>query len=96
MTITAALVLYAVVWFMTFFIVLPFRVQAQHEAGEIVPGTPAGAPAGFVVRKKAILTTMIATVVWAVIAGIIVSGVITVRDIDFMHRMGPPPLIQTN
>lgn len=96
MTITAALVLYAVVWFMTFFIVLPIRVQSQDEAGEVVPGTPAGAPAGFVVRKKAIQTTLIGTVVWALISGVIVSGVITVRDIDFMNRMGPPPQIQTN
>ena len=96
MSITAALVLFAVVWFMTFFIVLPIRVQAQHETGKVVPGTPPGAPAGFVVRKKARQTTLIAIVVWAILAAIITSGMITVRDIDFLQRMGPPPLIQTN
>lgn len=96
MSITAALVLFAVVWFMTFFIVLPIRVQAQHEAGKVVPGTPPGAPAGFVVRRKARQTTLIAIVVWAVLAGVISSGVITVRDIDVLGRMGPAPEIRTD
>jgi predicted secreted protein len=95
MSITAALVLFAVVWFMTFFIVLPIRVQAQHEAGQVVPGTPPGAPAGFVVRRKARQTTLIAIVVWAILAATIMSGTITVRDLDFLGRMGPPPEIGT-
>ena len=80
---------------MTFFVVLPIRVQAQHEAGTIVPGTPAGAPAGFVVKRKAIQTTLYATIIWAVLAGVIVSGMITVRDLDFLGRMGPAPEIKT-
>lgn len=86
MTITAALVLYAVTWFMVFFIVLPIRFRSQGDAGEVVPGTPAGAPAGFVVVKKAKITTLLATVIWAVLAGIIISGVIGIRDIDLFDR----------
>ena len=46
MTITAALVLFAIIWFMVFFCVLPLRFQSQAEAGSVVPGTPASAPAG--------------------------------------------------
>ena len=89
MTITAALVLFSVVWFMTFFIVLPLRLTTQGDAGAVEPGTPAGAPAGYVVKRKAKLTTMVALVVWAVLAGIITSGWITVRDFDVMGRMPP-------
>ncbi|MDT8854643.1 DUF1467 family protein [Paracoccaceae bacterium Fryx2] len=93
MTITAAIVLFSVVWFMVFFIVLPLRVTSQGEAGSVVPGTPASAPAGNVVVRKARLTTLIAVAVWAVLSAIILSGVITVRDFDWMGRMGSPPVI---
>lgn len=87
MTITAALVLYAVTWFMTFFIVLPLRLTTQGEAGEIVPGTPSGAPHQENIGRKARVTTLIATVIWAMLAGVILSGTITVRDLDFRQIM---------
>ena len=45
MSITGAIVLYAISWFMTLFCVLPFRTQSQDEANHITPGTPPGAPA---------------------------------------------------
>ncbi|ULB08671.1 DUF1467 family protein [Cereibacter azotoformans] len=93
MSITGAIVLYAVTWFMVFFILLPLRVQSQDEAGDVVPGTPRGAPAGYVIRRKAWLTTLWGTLVWAVLCGIILSGVISLRDIDVMGRMPPPPPI---
>lgn len=89
MTITAAIVLFSVTWFMVFFIVLPLRARTQGEAGTIVPGTPSGAPAGDVVRRKALITTAIALVLWVLLCAIILSGWITIRDIDFFGRMGP-------
>lgn len=93
MTISAAVVLYVVCWFMVFFVVLPLRNTSQGDAGAVVPGTPASAPAGFVVKRKAKITTIAATVVWAILCAIILSGVISVRDIDWMNRMPP---ISTN
>lgn len=92
MSISAAFVLFAVCWFMVFFIVLPLRLTTQGDAGQVTPGTPAGAPAGFVVRRKARITTVVATVIWAVLFVIITQGWITVRDFDVMGRM--PPLQQ--
>lgn len=88
MSITAAAVLFAVTWFMVFFIVLPQRLETQGDRGEVVPGTPPAAPAGFVVARKARLTTWIALGIWVVLCAIILSGWITVRDIDFFGRMG--------
>lgn len=82
MTITSALVMYAVTWFMTFFVVLPIRTVSQQEADHVEPGTPPGAPAQEIVGQKARLTTLIATPLWAVICGIILSGWITVADLD--------------
>ncbi len=86
MSITGAIVLYAVTWFMVFFIVLQVRVTAQSDTGHVVPGTPPGAPAHEIVGQKAKLTTVIATVLWAVICGIILSGWITVADLDWFGR----------
>jgi predicted secreted protein len=88
MTITAAIVLYSVTWFMTFFVVLPIRTQSQDEANHIEPGTPPGAPSGDVVGRKAKLTTLIATPIWAAISAVILSGWITIADLDWFGRMG--------
>ena len=44
MSITSAIVLYVVLWFLTFLIVIPIRLKTQGDVGEIVPGTMAGAP----------------------------------------------------
>lgn len=92
MGITSAIVLFAVIWFMTFLVVIPIRISTQGDEGEIVPGTHAGAPEHHHLKKKAWITTGVAFVLWAIIAGIIISGAITVRDIDFWGRMGPPSM----
>lgn len=89
MSITSALVLFAVIWFMVFFVVLPLRMTTQGDTGEIVPGTPASAPADPQLKRKVWITTLWAIGLWIVIGGTIISGVITVRDFDFMNRMAP-------
>lgn len=83
MALTSALVLYVVIWFMTFFIALPIRIQTQGDLNKITPGTQAGAPEHHHLKKKAIITTFVAFALWAVISGIIVSGWITIDDLDW-------------
>jgi predicted secreted protein len=94
MGITSAIVLFAVVWFMTFFIVLPLQLKTQGEAGEVVPGTHKSAPADAQVGRKARITTYWAIPIWAVLAFIILSGWITVRDLDWFDRMSTPTSVQ--
>jgi predicted secreted protein len=89
MGITSAIVLYAVFWFLTFLVVLPIRVKTQGDLGKIVPGTHAGAPEVHDLKKKAWITTGVAFVLWVIVAGIILSGWISVRDLDWFGRMGP-------
>lgn len=90
MSITGAVVLFAVIWFMVFLVVLPLGMKSQAEAGSVEPGTHASAPSEAQVGRKARLTTLITAGLWLVAAGIIMSGVISIRDIDFYHRMNPP------
>ncbi len=87
MTITAALVLFAVTWFMVLFIVLPLRLTTQGDAGEVVPGTHASAPADIRIGRKARVTTYWAVPIWAAISAVILWGGISVRDIDWFDRM---------
>jgi predicted secreted protein len=87
MTITAAIVLYSVIWFMVFFVVLPLRLVTQGETGEIVPGTPRSAPAEAQIGRKAKITTLWATLIFVVVAGVILSGWITIADIDLLGRL---------
>ncbi|WP_170409700.1 DUF1467 family protein [Ruegeria atlantica] len=89
MTITAAAVLFAVIWFMTLLVVLPIRIKTQGDLGDIVPGTHAGAPEEHHMKKKMWITTGISVVLWAIIAGIILSGVISVRDFDWLNQLEP-------
>ena len=93
MSITSAIVLFAVIWFMVFLIAIPIRLQTQGDVGEIVPGTHAGSPEVHNLKKKAWITTWVSGVLWVIIAGIILSGWITIRDIDMFNRMGPAPAL---
>lgn len=96
MSIISAIVLFAVIWFMVFFIAIPLRLKTQGDVGEIVPGTHAGAPADHQLKKKAWITTFAAFLLWIVIAGVIVSGQLTVRDLDMFNRMGAAPVDETD
>ncbi|TNJ48520.1 DUF1467 family protein [Phaeobacter sp. B1627] len=90
MGITSALVLYAVIWFLTFLIVIPIRLETQGDRGEIVPGTHAGAPEQHFLKQKAWITTGVAAVIWLILAAIILSGVVSVNDFDWFDRIPDP------
>ena len=87
MTITGALVLFAVTWFMVFFCVLPLNFTSQADAGDVVPGTPRSAPSDYLIGKKAKITSVIAVVIWAVICAVILWGGISVNDLDVFGIM---------
>ncbi|MHC0053402.1 DUF1467 family protein [Actibacterium sp. D379-3] len=87
MSITAAIVLFAVIWFMVLFITLPLRLKTQGDVGDVVPGTQAGAPANFDPRRTAKRVTVVAVVLWAILAGVILSGVVSIRDLSGLNRL---------
>jgi len=83
-----SLVLLAVVWFMTLFIVLPLRLKTQGDVGKVVPGTPSSAPDDIQIKRKFLLTTFVALPIWAVLVALILSGTITVDSFDLFTRFG--------
>jgi len=91
MSIVSALVLFAVVWFMVLFVVLPIRLETQGDVGEKVEGTHAGSPASnFSMRRKARITTYVSVPIWGLLVVIILWGGISVRDLDMFNRMEAP------
>jgi len=91
MAITSALVLFAVIWFMLLLMALPMRMKSQEDVGEVVPGTPASAPVDPMIGKKMFWVTVVTVVLWVPLVAFIVSGVLSIHDIDFYNRMGPKP-----
>ena len=87
MTITAAIVLFAVIWFLTLFVALPIGLRTQGEAGEVVPGTPSSAPAEPQMRRKFFWVTLITLALWLPLCAFLIWGGVTVRDIDIWGRM---------
>jgi predicted secreted protein len=89
MQVTSALVLLAVIWFLILFCVLPLRMVSQGDAGEIVKGTMAGAPAKPVMRRKFLITTVIAVALWIPVCLLIVYGYLTVENFNLYEIIGP-------
>jgi predicted secreted protein len=68
MKIGTAIAIYFVVWWIVLFAVLPWGVRNAHETGEAtLEGNEPGAPVEHQMGKKALITTVIAAIVFAVI-----------------------------
>jgi predicted secreted protein len=87
MTLISALVLFACIWFILLLAALPIRITTQDEAGEVVPGTPGSAPVDPMIGRKMLWVTVVSLAIWAGLCAFILWGGLTVRDIDFFHRM---------
>lgn len=84
MNLTSGIVLYIILWFLALFVVLPIGQKSQAEAGEVVPGTPPGAPHDPRLLRKAVQATVISAVIWGLVAWIIFADIITRADINRM------------
>lgn len=85
MTVGSAIAVYFIVWWVCLFVVLPFGVRNAHEAGEAVEaGNEPGAPVRPMLKKKVVATTILATVVFALIWGQMTYGWIGFENIPFL------------
>jgi predicted secreted protein len=64
MSIVSVFALYCTIWAIVFYMINPLWQTTQHEDGEVVPGSAPSAPVNAMVKKKVILTTLIATAVF--------------------------------
>ena len=64
-----AAAIFLTIWFTVLFAVLPFGVRSQQEAGDVVAGTDPGAPVAPRLLAKALWTTLISTLIFALVVG---------------------------
>ena len=83
----SALAIYFLFWAMSVFFVLPFGVRTPEEAGvDLVPGQAESAPHGFSVKRTAIRTTIVATLLWGLFMLNYVFGWVTPAMLDWSGR----------
>ncbi len=87
MTISAAFVLFAVIWFLTLFVVLPLNIITQNDLGNVADGTPPSAPTNPQLKRKMLWTTVITVAIWIPLCVIIIFGFVTISDINFYSKL---------
>ncbi len=89
MSITSGLVFYMVCWAITFLIINPLWQTSQAESGRVEPGTPPSAPVDAMIRRKALWTTLWASLVFVVLVVVIEFRILTLEDLSWIT---PPSL----
>lgn len=80
MSVTTAIAIYFLIWWITLFAVLPWGVRRQAD-NEFVPGSDPGAPAVPALGKKLIWTTIVASVIFAGCYIIYTRKLVTIEDL---------------
>lgn len=84
MSITSAIVVYAVLWFLILLMILPIGTRSQQDVGEVAPGTAPSAPENPMIGRKMLWATGLAAVGLAVFYGVIEGRLITHEDIRWL------------
>lgn len=80
MSLFLGLAIYFILWWLSFFVMLPIGAQSSHEAGEAVPrGSEAGAPRQHGLKMKAAWAAGIAAVLWLGVAWAISVDLVNMR-----------------
>jgi predicted secreted protein len=80
-SIATGIAIYFIIWWIVLFAVLPFGVRSQHEDGDMPPGTDPGAPVLSRLRAKLLWTTIVASVLFALLTVVYVYRLVTLDDL---------------
>ena len=87
MRLGSALSIYALFWTMSLFLVLPFGVRTDEEAGvERLAGHAESAPHGFSFGKAAIRATILSLLLFGLFYANYVYGWVSAADLDWAGR----------
>lgn len=87
MSITTAIAIYFILWWVVLFAVLPFGVRSQEESGAVEPGTDPGAPTVPAIWRKLVWTTVASTVIFAVCAVLFRYRIVTLDGLAALLGM---------
>jgi len=88
-SISTALAIYFIIWWVVLFAVLPWGVRSQEESGAVAPGSDPGAPAIPRLGWKLIWTTVTATVVFALCAVAYSYRLVTLEGLASLLGLAP-------
>jgi predicted secreted protein len=86
-SISTALAIYFVIWWITLFLTLPFGVRSQHEDGAGVAGTDPGAPIMARMGRKLIWTTAISAAIYAAALLAYKAGYLNIEQLSKLMGM---------
>jgi predicted secreted protein len=81
MSITGSIVVFIILWWLILFMILPRNINSQQEKGGIIEGTDPGAPSNPNIFKKLVLTTAIASLLFAIIFVLTYFNILNIREI---------------
>jgi|HubBroStandDraft_5_1064220.scaffolds.fasta_scaffold72084_2 predicted secreted protein len=81
MPVTTGIAIFFLIWWIMLFVVLPWGIHRQDEAGEITPGTDPGAPAIPNLKWKLVWTTLVSVVVFAGCYVVYVDRLVTLEGL---------------
>jgi predicted secreted protein len=88
MKVTSIIAIYFIIWWLCLFLVLPWGIRNASEVGEKVEaGNEAGAPVNPRLGRKVIYTTILASIVFALVYGGYTQGWIGLEG----KPLAPPP-----
>jgi predicted secreted protein len=88
MKMTSAIAVYFVIWWTVLFMILPLGVRNAAEAGEKVgEGHDAGAPIAHGLGRKAVITTFVATAVFAMVYIVMANNWLETIDLPFLPKI---------
>ena len=85
MKLTSISAIFMLFWAMSFFLVLPFRLQSRSGPDEKIPGQAESAPPSFSFGRTAKWTTIVALVLFALYYANYVNGWLPVQSLDLVH-----------
>jgi predicted secreted protein len=88
MSVTTAIAIYFLIWWVVLFAVLPWGVRSQSEHGDVSPGSDPGAPSLPRIALKLVWTSLVAGLVFGALYLIYVRRLITLED--FTRLIGMP------
>lgn len=81
---TSIVAIYALFWSLSFFFVLPFRLQRRDIEDRVVPGQFAGAPIRFSFGRTCFWTTIVAAALFGLFYANYVEGWVPVDAFNFV------------
>jgi predicted secreted protein len=88
MSVTTAIAIYFLIWWVVLFAVLPWGVRSQSEHGDVSPCSDPGAPSLPRIALKLVWTSLVAGLVFGALYLIYVRRLITLED--FTRLIGMP------